>query len=261
MRSPPAKGVHLEVRGLVVFMGMLCPQVLAQSSPATLAVDPFIVAIHNIKRSVTPVDCMTMRGAEAQILYRKGSAFFVSRDGKFLTAAHVIEEMLKSEPPCPTSAIILPVGDWHAETRDEPYAWFPFNPSACKIDNDSDLAVCRPSQDLSDTKLTARIAPVNFEWSVPPDGAQVAFTGFPLNARDPLTVRAAVAAFRIPWQKEKPIPELALDRAAWPGSSGSPVYLSDGTVIAILIANGKDYATGVTLARPSAQIRQFLSEK
>lgn len=223
--------------------------------------DPFIGAVETMKRSVAPVTCMVMQGSEAKILYYAGSAFFISGAGDFLTAAHVIRDIQKGERPCPLSAITIPLDNWHPEVRNEGVAWSSFNASECRIDSDSDLASCRLKDDISQSKFESKIAPVKFEWSIPPDGTQVAMTGFPMNARDPMTLRAALSGYLIRWQDESPIPALVLDRTAWPGYSGSPVYLSDGRVIGILIAVAKDEALGMTIARPAWLIRGLLAEK
>jgi hypothetical protein len=213
-----------------------------------------------MKMSVTSVDCLMTDLTSARVLFRSGSAFFFSESGDFLTAAHVIVDLQRREPPCPTAAAIISLDAWRPESPDEPMLWFPFDPSLCKIDKDADLAACALNQDLKESKLKSRIVPVKFEWSVPPDSTQVAFTGFPMNARDPMTIRSSVAAIRIPWQEEKPIPELVLDHNAWPGHSGSPVYLSDGRVIGILIAHAKG-ASEMTVVRPASLVRDMVTEK
>jgi hypothetical protein len=136
---------------------------------------------------------------------------------------------------CPTPALTFPAGDSHPEARTEDMRWFPFQASRCHMDPSLDIALCILSEDLSARKrgLHLKAMPVLFEWDIPPDGTQVAFTGFPLRARDPMTFRAHVAAFRTPWPDE-PIPELVLDRPTLSGFSGSPVYLSNGKVVAII---------------------------
>jgi len=249
--------------GLFGLATILCPASLAQSSWAdvapTTAVDPFIGTIETMKRSVGSVDCVRVDGADAEILQRAGTAFFISAAGDFLTAAHVILAMQADRRLCPAAAITLPRDGWRPEARDEPRLWLPFNVSACRID--SDVAACRLNEDLSGPTLKSRIAPVKFEWGIPSDGTQVASTGFPLSVRDPVTVRAGVAAYRIPWKNQKPIPELVLDRASWPGYSGAPVYLCDGRVIGILIAGGPDEAPQMSIARPASVVRELLSEK
>jgi hypothetical protein len=239
-----------------------------QNPPASAAGDPFIGAIETMKQSVARLACIAANGDESRTLDRPGSAFFLSRAGDFLTAAHVILDMQQRERTCPISAISIPVENWDPDARNEPQVWFPFRIPDCNFDRELDVAACKPVDDLSvpRPRMAFKITPVKFEWSNPPDGAYVVFTGFPLRAREPMTSRGAVAARRTIWREEKALPELVLDRAAWPGSSGSPVYLIDGSVIdgsvvGILLKGGMEEATGTTLVRPASVIREFLVEK
>jgi tetratricopeptide (TPR) repeat protein len=235
---------------------------VAQKSPPTLPADPFIPAIEKMKYAVAPIDCLAVNGAESKILERMGTAFLVSESGDFLTAAHVIREMQKDERACPITAITFPADEWRPEARTEQMRWFPFKGSECRIDDIIDVAKCKLSEDLSvgKSEFHLKIAPVQFEWNLPRDGAQVAFTGFPLRARDPMTFRAGVAGYWMPLTAD-PIPELVLDHAALPGFSGSPVYLADGRVVAILVGNGKGEATGITVGRPASLLRELLTER
>ena len=248
--------------GLLGLFWVLSPTGNAQRPRSAPGGDPFITAIETTRRSVASLDCLAINSTESRILERIGSAFLVSGAGDFLTAAHVILEMYNPERSCPTPANILPAGDWHPEARSEPMRWFPFKASDCRIDPSLDVAMCRLTEDLSTRKLDLHLkaAPLQFEWKIPPDGTQVAFTGFPLRARDPMTFRADVAAFRMPWPDDS-TPEMVLDRATLPGFSGSPVYLADGKVVAIVVKEGKDEATGVTIARPASAFRVMLEEK
>jgi V8-like Glu-specific endopeptidase len=222
--------------------------------------DPFIETIANVKHSVSPLVCLEGKGSEARILDRLGSAFFITEAGDFLTAAHVLQEMQKTERPCPVSAIVVPSETWRNEVRAETATWFAFKIPDCLIDDDLDVAKCRLVDDHSVLKLALgfKITPVKLDTSIPPDGTQVAFTGFPLGVRDPMTSRAGVATFRNIWLDEKPAGELVLDRAAWPGSSGSPVYLADGRVIGVLIKGGRGEGAGWTALRPIRLIRKIL---
>jgi hypothetical protein len=57
-------------------------------------------------------------------------------------------------------------------------------------------------------------------------------------------------------------PEAPTEQMRWfPFFSGSPVYLADGKVVAILVANGKSEATGITVARPASMWREMLAER
>lgn len=249
-----------KITGLLVLPWIFCASGLGQKASSPVGVDPFIAAIEMMRHSVASLDCLAMSGAEAKILERVGSAFLVSAAGAFLTAAHVISDMTKGERPCPTPAITVPANEWHPEARTEEMRWFPFKTADCRLDRALDIAVCRVSEDLSDRgrELHLKVAPVRFAWNIPPDGTPVAFTGFPLRARDPITFRGDVAAYRTPWPDR---PELVLDRPALPGFSGSPIYLSDGSVVAILVKDGREEASGITIARPVSLFREMLAAR
>ncbi len=250
------------LRALAGLLWILSPAGAGPKTTSGAGGDPFIAAIETAKRSVASLDCLSVKSSESKVLERVGSAFLLSGAGDFLTAAHVITGMQNPEGSCPTPALTLPSGDWHPEARTEDMRWFPFQPSLCRTDPSLDVALCSLSEDLSARKreLHLKATPVLLEWDIPPDGTQVAFTGFPLRARDPMTFRAHVAAFRTPWP-DNPIPELVLDRATLAGFSGSPVYLANGKVVAIILKDGKDEAAGVSIVRPVSVFREMLRAK
>jgi len=82
----------------------------------------------------------------------------------------------------------------------------------------------------------------------------------PAAARDPVTFRAHVAAYQTPWPKQ-PTPQLVLYHAALQGFSGSPVFLADRKVIAILVADGSPDWPGTSVARPVSVFREMLEER
>ena len=241
----------------------LLPASNSQSQLANQAQDPFIGAIETMKRSIAPLVCLSVKGEESTVLDRLGSAFFVSTEGEFVTAAHVIAEMQKSDRACPVSAITLPLEGWQPGVPNEPTAWLAFKIGDCAIDTLLDVAKCRAMIDRSGpmAERGLRIVPVKFEWEIPPDGTQVAFTGFPLGVRDPMTFRAGVAANRPVWRDGKVIPQLVLDRTAWPGFSGSPVFVSDGRVIGILFAGVINEGTAMTFLRPASAVREMIAKR
>lgn len=102
-----------------------------------------------------------------------------------------------------------------------------------------------------------KAVPVHLDWNIQPDGAQLAFTGFPLEARDPMTFRAHVAAYQTPWL-DQATPQLVLHHASLSGFSGSPVFLADGKVTAILLRGGNTDAPGTSVARPVSVFREML---
>ena len=214
-----------------------------------------------MKHSVAALACVDASASKA--LTRPGSAFFISNRGRFLTAAHVLLDMRRDEDACPVSAVVLPADDWDPRAREEIQVWFPFRIPDCQIDTDLYVAACSPADDLSVPKpwFRFRISPVRLEFGIPADGTRVAFTAFPLGTRDPMTFMAEVAAYRTQWQNERSLPELVLDRGTWPGSSGSPVYLPDGSVVGILIKFGNEDGTGLTYIRPIASVERIIAEQ
>jgi V8-like Glu-specific endopeptidase len=247
------------MRIALLAMTLFCTVGLGQKPATTLPPDPFLAAIETMKRSVTALACLSDNGKDAQILARNGTAFFISEKGDFLTAAHVIQDMQKRQASCPVAVVMIPTQKWQPDARAETLVWWPFSVSSCRIDRDMDLVACSTENDLSILRsgLEFKIAPVKLDSRIPPDGTQVAFTGFPLDFRDPLTIRASVAAYRTIWRGDMTIGDILLDRASWVGSSGSPVYLPDGTVIGVVIGTAKD-GSEVMVARAALFISENL---
>jgi hypothetical protein len=52
-----------------------------------------------------------------------------------------------------------------------------------------------------------------------------------------------------------------LDKTAWLGASGSPVYTEGGKVIGIITRTGTDDSAGISFARCSAAIENLLTHK
>jgi hypothetical protein len=236
---------------------MIAPSGIAQR----LQPDRFIAAIEDVKHSLGAMDCLAVSVAEAKLLKRTGSAFLISDSGDFVTAAHVLMDMQNSGDPCPTPAITFAVADWRPEAPAEDMLWFPFEIGECRRESILDVALCRPSVDLrAHLHKANKVAPVQFEWDTQPDGTRLAFTGFPLEARDPMTFQAHVAAYRTIWP-DKATSELVLDHNSLPGFSGSPVYTADGKVVAILVKDGKPEAPGAAIARPVSAVREMLTSR
>ncbi|HEY7388080.1 MAG TPA: trypsin-like peptidase domain-containing protein [Bryobacteraceae bacterium] len=232
-----------------------------QNSAKIAPADPFIGTIETMKRSIAPLTCVEQKGSRSNLLERTGTVFFVSSNGGFLTAAHALLEMQKPNRYCPITAVTLPEMRWTPEAREEVLSWFAFEISLCRVDEDLDLALCGPLNDLPARGPGSRfeISPVQFDYGTPPDGTSVAFLGFPRYFRDPITARATVAAYRPTGRRNELIPELILDRPAWPGSSGSPVFLADGRVIGVVIASNTD-EPGFTIVRSSSALREILQQ-
>jgi Trypsin-like peptidase domain len=143
------------------------------------------------------------------------------------------------------------VTEWPSGTNEFNARWYAFDSNRCVLNKAQDLALCvtrnSPSADLQRTIGTA-----SFDNTTHPDGTAVAFTGFPLNAIQPMTARGHVAMY-------SSRDELIVDQSAWPGVSGCPVYLVDGRVVGMVIQRGTGDGTGRAIVRTSVAIQQFIT--
>src|SRR5712691_8453972 len=101
-------------------LAMCGPVWAGQNAPAPVVGDPFIGVIETMKRSVAALACIAANGDGSRTVDRPGSAFFISRAGDFLTAAHVLLDMQQRERSCPISAISIPAENWDPDARNEP---------------------------------------------------------------------------------------------------------------------------------------------
>ncbi len=179
----------------------------------------------------------------------EGTAVFVQKNGAFITPRHVLNGITGGarQNPCPFPAIYVPEdGIWHVDQATFRIHFSPFIPNLCKVvvDTHFDVAYCSPVPGT----LSAEVSPVVFEQTPPPDGTPVAFTGFPLSNTVPLTTLGAIASYSA--TDELGTSMIVVDKANWPGASGSPIYLTDGRVVGILVARGAGEGSGLTCCWP-----------
>jgi hypothetical protein len=223
--------------------------------------ETFIGTIDRIKQAIGPVTCphaMAERTIEIGAVH--GTAVFVDAHGLFLTAAHVIKGLLGNKE-CETPAVFVPLNKWTLDTRNI-YA-LQFAPANCKIDETADLARCRTVEDPTEvSKIVSKPTAVTIESDVQPDGTAVAFSGFPVTALIPYTTRAYIAGYqavRVGTRHDPEVFGIVLDKSAWVGASGAPVYRLDGRVIGIMLQRGTGDATGLAFARHGARVNEFLN--
>lgn len=231
---------------------------VAAASPAAANQDPFVDTIRTLKQSVAPIACMEAADKGVRRPSRiAGTAFFTTAEGEFLTAAHVISDIIRgaltaAPEGCAAPVVYLPVKEWPSGSNEFNARWYAFDSNRCVLDKAQDLALCvtrnSPSADLQRTIGTA-----SFDYAPHPDGTAVAFTGFPLNAIQPMTARGHVAMYSAR-------DELIVDQSAWPGVSGCPVYLVDGRVIGMVIQRGTGDGTGRAIVRTSVAIQDFVAK-
>jgi S1-C subfamily serine protease len=209
--------------------------------------------IARVKPSVFPVVCAALNPANAfRVIQMVGTGFLINRQGGFMTAGHVAEELSKfaAANNC-FGAVFIAFGSDASEDRVNT-RWFRI--SSCASDQQLDLAACSVTQNpFEDASLASRIAVLKLdELFHYEDGTAVAFTGYPLEMGRPLTSKGFIAA-RYPNQ-------LLVDKAAWPGASGSPVYTAAGTVIGLLTKAGMGIGAGIAYAVPSDTMVDFLQK-
>ena len=219
-------------------------------------VEGFIATIERVKRSVIPVVCGKFdQAGQFQSQIFEGTAFFVDTQGHFVTPAHVIRDLglITPQQPVPcVRAIFVPEDGWQREATVINWRWMVIG--NCDTDESLDLAVCS-TVDKNDSSVPVSLVDIR-----PPDGTDVAMSGFPLGVSQPLTTRCNIAAYANVVAPDG-TRELWLDKGNWPGASGSPIYLEDGSVIGILLARGTQDSVGITMARPSHFILSFLQSK
>jgi Trypsin-like peptidase domain len=219
----------------------------------------FIESIAKADDAVVPVACANWPGPQnnTDIKEIKGTGLFVSFEGDFITAAHVIAGNFQwdSKTGEPTGAcfpvIYLPHPTW------EKLRWFQFR--ECSIDTSLDVAVCRTVENPFGYEGVhpVRLHLVNLE---PPKGTAVAFSGFPQMFPVPITSQghiAGIGEFAKPFNDNRRY--ILVDKNNWHGVSGGPLYLSNGDVIGVMTKMGEGLWDGLGFAILSGPILTFLS--
>jgi S1-C subfamily serine protease len=235
-----------------------CVRTQKAVTPTVSKPPDFAEAIDSIKLSVAPVVCAVAdpNGSGWTVGSISGTAVFISIDGSFITPNHVIESMVNN--PCQRPAVFGAVGGWRAQSKIDARI-ISFAIDECFRDKLYDLAACKIQAGPDKLKTEGvTFSPGSFSSVRPRDGEQVAFTGFPLQFKEPLTARGYIAAYAEIRPDDVP-KTLIIDRTAWPGASGSPVYLRDGTIIGIVVSTGTGEASGITMARTGTVIQEFLA--
>ncbi len=213
-----------------------------------------IETIERIKKTTVPIVC----GAPAidgtfKVTKTIGSAFFINDEGYFLTAGHVLDDwdkIDKSKGDC-FPAVYIPKGGWESLTDVQ---WFRF--SNCVRPSNADVAVCKSIANpftMEDVRRQIEFA-IFGTYSTLVDGTPVAFTGFPLDSLRPITSTGNIASY-IKIDKL-----IIIDKNAWPGASGSPVFLLGGKVIGVLIKRGINEGSGLAYAVTAESVLEFLSK-
>jgi S1-C subfamily serine protease len=238
----------IRTAGLVLLLGSvhaLCAQ----------SVD--LKTMERAKKNIAPVICIGRDAETGTKVFKQrvfGTAFMVDDKGTFITANHVITSF--NESPWNLAClpeITFPVGGWKRETQE--IRSYRFIVAKCQVNEHWDVAVCRTINDLSKENMIT-YEPVKISLERPADGTNVFFTGFPLQADDPITSIGSVAGYAA----SDGYNTILIDKNAWPGASGSPIFLaSSGIVIGMLTRTGVGDAAGISFGVAGERLTNILS--
>lgn len=220
--------------------------------------DHFTDAIEKIKQAVVPVVCFGENpDTKAPYLISvEGTGFFVIGDRRVITAGHVAKGILAKEriPACPIPAIYIPTDGWNNSS----IRYVPIK--SCTTGDALDIGACELGEDpLTDDAIKVKPQPVALDETVYPDGTPIAFTGFPLSFVEPITSQGIIGTYRGLTANLGPT-ELVIDKSAWPGASGSPVFGEKANVVGILTQRGFNDASGLAFAIPGHAVKKFLTD-
>ena len=245
------------MKAIAIFFAAL---LLTVSAPASVSDSVSVETIEKMEQSIVPILCMRVDDKnQIQTRVTLGTGFFINRNGDVLTAAHVVTELQRLtslENPC-FGAIYVAKTEWKNRYRnvDTDLQWFRM--AECEYRENVDMGVCKahlnPFLDPTTNKF---IRPVSLASYVRyNDGSPIAFTGFPLQFAYPITSKGYIASY------DPTAKKLIIDKTAWPGASGSPLYTSDGKVIGIVVEQGTDKSAGLAFARPTDLAFDLLREQ
>jgi len=249
----------------LLFVAVLAPDVSFGQSGA----DPH--GIEEARKAVVPIVCLVRSRNDKQVVrYRTvGTGFLVDMTGTFVTAVHVIASFSgNAEKTACQGAIAfstgkakargkgqwssLPKSEWERPPKD--VRWLAVDFAACHKNPEFDVAVCKTMRNLTTEPVSHGVATVSTER--PPTGTSVFFIGFSLQATSPI-----VSAANVKELVEQGSSSIDLDTSAWPGASGSPIFLPDGKqVVGMITKTGNENSAGTSFGVVGDKIATIQAE-
>jgi S1-C subfamily serine protease len=222
--------------------------------------------ILTMQRSLVAVECVDVNAAH-QIVGGQtfGTGFLVDRASHFVTAGHVLAAVAAAQRQSGClAAVAFPAHGYPADYgRYEQHVVF-IGPSA--YDGSLDLAVVAAAGLSATNDINAALSPVRFALAFQPQGTPLAYTGFARGIDLPTTSEGIVSTYT-----NDGIRQLVIAGMAWPGLSGSPVFLANGDVVGIVLSKGEPNTAagagdaagqiGLSFARTAAVVDAFLRQR
>lgn len=263
-----AKRAHRSAWGCRFIARALLPVALAAAAPA---LGGRIEIIESVRGSIVAVG--TYERARTPAFQFLGTGFAVDDGTLIVTNAHVLPRLLDPAQR-EAVAIMVPLPDKddpnHAQVREA---------KQVAIDSNADLALLRISAPALPPLQIGDSGAVR-------EGQEVLFTGYPIGAilgPHPATHRGIIAAITpiaIPQRRagdlneqsihrlgSGPFSVFQLDATAYPGNSGSPLYVAEtgeviGIVNMVFVKGTKEAAltqpSGISYAVPASHLRELL---
>lgn len=212
--------------------------------------------ITSLKQAVAPIVCIARESPRHFVIneqYVAGTSFFVNT-GAVLLPEHVLAGIRdyassKRGSHC-IPGLYVPI---LPQATHSPLSVRAYVLATCHEDPAHDVAACGlVASPFYDEEVKAHVRAVDWEQIAQQGGTPVACTGFPQGSTIPVTSRGVVAANKLGqgWPEQ-----LVIHLDVWHGSSGSPVYLSSGKLIGMIIRKRDG---GISYAVPTAVIRKDL---
>jgi trypsin-like peptidase len=224
---------------------------LAVAKPAFgQGIDPQVVA--SVTRSTVAVVCFS----KTQPVFVEGSGFFVNSAGYFVTPKHIVADLVvyTQQHACDVSILVIESQEIGASVQVKVIN------VACRVSKDYDIAVCWPKKTNPftdrDTRQVVRVGILDITPRL--EGTDLAFTGFPMQQIVPITSVGIVAGYM--YGPGQPLVVL-IDKIAWGGDSGSPMYYSDGKIAGMITATGSNNLVGISTGIASSVIHEFLKQQ